>query len=104
LARQDTDVDGVALEAPVHLAGDGEDLLLTDAFGGQVHRFDAELTPVGRLGRHGLWIGTLAKPKAAVAGPLGTVVVADSEQGAVQVFDRDGRALGALAVDGLPLR
>lgn len=97
---QRTDIDGEPLGAPVHLAPDGDRLLVTDTFATAVHLLDPDLRPVGRLGRRGIWIGTMGKPKAAA--PLhGAVAVADSALGVVQLWDVGGKALGALSVGEL---
>ncbi len=101
----DADVDGAAFGMIVDLAAGPEGtLLVTDAFGAKVHQVSlADGAPQAWVGHFGMWIGYLMKPKSAAPGPDGTVVVADSELGVLQVFDGGGKALGVLA-DGEILR
>lgn len=94
------DVDDLPMGPIAAVLGtpDGQ-LLAVDTLGHEVHRFDGNRVPVGRTGRSGLWIGTLAKPKGAAITPGGALAVVDSALRAVQLFEPDGTPLGALGAD-----
>ncbi len=105
IRRLRTDVDGARLGsiADIAVADDG-DLWVVDTFGPRVHEVTAAGEPVSFFGYRGFWVGYLAKPKAIAVGPADSLLVADSTQGAVEVFDEDGTALGVLSTGTEPLR
>lgn len=78
-------------------------LLAVDTLQGRIQRLDEDGRPRASQGRFGAWVGYLKQPKAIEPLGDGAVVVADSELGALQLFDADGAARGLLAVDGVPL-
>lgn len=70
------------------------DLFVTDGYGGaQVHRFRADGEHVASWGRHGVGRGEFNLVHALTIDAYGRVLVADRENGRVQVFDEDGRCL-----------
>ncbi len=92
-----TDDEGGPLGLLVDLApAAGGGFWATDAGGGRSLRFSADGALEGRVGRFGHWVGTLTRPAASAEAPGGALLVADEAQGAVQVFSRDGAALGPL--------
>lgn len=101
LGEASEDVDGQTLGAiaaitPAPAGG----LLAVDTLGHKIHRFDTSNIPRSWIGHFGMWIGTMSKPKSVATGPGDTLLVADSSLRSVQLFERDGRALGALSLDG----
>ncbi len=106
LTTRETDVDGLAFGSISDLvvAPDGG-LHAADALGHKVHLLSPEGAPTSWFGRLGYWIGYLSKPKGLALGPEGTVLVADTALGAVQLFTAEGAPLGVLAgPDGIALR
>jgi predicted CXXCH cytochrome family protein len=74
-----------------------------DTLRSRVHRVASDGTWLSSFGYFGDWIGTLSKPKSIVAGPGGTLLVGDSAVRGIQLFEEDGRPLGAVAEGGVPL-
>ncbi len=100
----DRDVDDLPLGVVVDLQlTDNARVLATDTVQARVHVLDLDGAPLSWIGGYGPWTGTLVKPKSAAPGPGNTIVVADSAQGLLQVFDPDGLALGVVASEGSPL-
>lgn len=93
------DPDGNRLGSIAELARlpDGR-VVVVDTLGPNVLVIEAggALKPWATL--RGPWVGHLLKPKSAAPGPEGTLLVVDSQQGAAQLFDADGTALGVVAV------
>ena len=88
-----------AFEAPfnsptdVAVAPDGE-IYVTDGYGNtRVHRFAADGRHLGSWGALGSAPGRFMTPHAVTVDGRDRVLVADRENGRVQVFDRDGRVL-----------
>ena len=88
-----------AFEAPfnsptdVAVAPDGE-IYVTDGYGNtRVHRFAADGRHLGSWGGLGRAPGRFMTPHAVTIDPQDRVLVADRENGRVQVFDRAGRLL-----------
>lgn len=88
-----------AFEAPfnsptdVAVAPDGE-IYVTDGYGNtRVHRFAADGRHLGSWGGLGSAPGRFMTPHAVTVDGRDRVLVADRENGRVQVFDRDGRVL-----------
>lgn len=79
-------------------------LLAVDSLRTAVHHIDDGVVQ-DSWGRFGMWAGALMKPKAAVAGPAGTVLIADSALDVLQLFEADGGEVGMLVdADQQPLR
>jgi peptidylglycine monooxygenase len=88
-----------AFEAPFNsptdlaVAADGE-IYVTDGYGNtRVHRFAADGRHLGSWGGLGSAPGRFMTPHAVTVDGRGRVLVADRENGRVQVFDREGRLL-----------
>lgn len=85
---------------PVDLVVDGAELLVLDAAGASVARYDREGNLLGSFGSGGAGPDQMAGPQAlAVEGE--EIFVADTGNGRVQVFSRDGTHLRSLGSGGL---
>jgi len=99
------DADGFPMGGHADIAeAPGGDLWVVDTLSARVHRFSPQGEPRTWFGHYGYWLSYLAKPKAIALGPQNTVLIADSAQGTVQVFDEDGTGLGGVAQGGELLR
>ncbi|HXH07024.1 MAG TPA: hypothetical protein VNI83_10585 [Vicinamibacterales bacterium] len=96
--------DTFYVAAPAFLApGPAGDLLVSDALGGQVLRFDRRGQPLRRYGRRGDGPGEFRSPVAAAAVGDTLLAVADWRLGRVSVFDlRTGAYLRSVRHEGLP--
>lgn len=78
---------------PTHLALDGAHLYVTDSLNARVQ----VLTPAGRprhsIGRRGLYVGNLARPKGVTVDTEGHVYVVESYYDHLLVFDQQGQLL-----------
>jgi peptidylglycine monooxygenase len=80
------------------------DIYVADGYGAsRVHRFAADLSPIGAWGEPGQGPGRFSTPHAVWATVDGRVLVADRENDRVQVFDRAGGFLAAWTGHGRPM-
>ena len=89
------------LNAPVHVEVSGERVYVTDALNASVQIFgtrDGE--PVAAIGRRGLYVGNLVRPKGITTDNDGNVYVVESYYDHLLVFDADGRFLLPLGGTG----
>jgi hypothetical protein len=88
-------------ELSLRVAGDGAgDLLALGEFNNAVFRYDSIGRFVNRFGSEGDEPGQLRAPTAIAVDGLGRVYVGDIW--GVEVFDRDGRFLRRMEVEGVP--
>ena len=85
-------------------AGPGGYFFVCEAIGGRVQRITPAGRPSGQIGRWGVEVSQLYRPKGVVVSPAGFVYVSDSSLGVVQVFRTDGTFVGVLTdPQGTPL-
>ncbi len=85
--------------------GPDDYLYVCEVIGARVQRLSPAGRPAGRIGRWGVEMGELYRPKGVVVGADGSVYVSDSTLGVVQVFRTDGTLRGVLTDgQGAPLR
>jgi peptidylglycine monooxygenase len=93
---------GEPFNAPcdVAFAADGTIYVANGYGASHVHRFDADLTPIGHWGSAGDAPGQFSTPHAVWVLPDGTVAVTDRENDRLQLFTAQGEFLRA--IPGLP--
>ncbi|MFH1469693.1 MAG: hypothetical protein ABIO70_35230 [Pseudomonadota bacterium] len=77
---------------------------LADVRSYAVALLDLDSGEYARIGQWGPWEGTFLHPAGLAVDSAGRLFVADGLQGVVQVFDPEGRFLGAVGLDGGLLR
>lgn len=88
----------------VSIGSDGT-ALIVDTLGSRIQRISAEGKWSRPLGRWGVEIGCLYRPKGVAYSAAGLIYVSDSTLGVVQAFRETGRLEGVLCDDaGAPLR
>jgi DNA-binding beta-propeller fold protein YncE len=88
------------LNYPTHLAFRDDTLVVSDAMNARVQGFDVIGRPTLRIGRRGLYIGNLVRPKGVAADDEGNVYVVESMHDTLLVFDRDGQLLLSIGGTG----
>jgi DNA-binding beta-propeller fold protein YncE len=84
--------------------GPGGFLFVSEAIGGRVQRITPAGRPSGQIGRWGVEVGQLYRPKGIAVSEAGFVYASDSSLGVVQVFRTDGSLVGVLTdPQGTPL-
>lgn len=78
---------------PTHIALWGERLYVTDTLNARVQILTTAGQPLGSVGRRGLYLGNLTRPKGVTLDRDGNVYVVESYYDHLLVFDRDGRFL-----------
>ena len=66
---------------------------MTDALNARVQAFDGLGQPLRELGRRGLYVGNLVRPKGVATDSEGRIYVVDALFDAVQIFTGDGALL-----------
>jgi sugar lactone lactonase YvrE len=90
---------------PATVAVDGADnVFVVDVINARVQVFDKEGAPTAQHGKYGAKPGTFIRPKGVAVDAGGRMYVSDSYLGVVQVLGPDGAFIGALGVDGEPVR
>jgi DNA-binding beta-propeller fold protein YncE len=85
--------------------GKDEYVYVSEAIGARVQRISPQDRWAGEIGRWGVELGQLYRPKGIVADKSGRLFVSDSTLGVVQVFGERGTVDGVLTnAEGLPLR
>jgi DNA-binding beta-propeller fold protein YncE len=85
--------------------GRDDDVFVSDVIGARVQRANARHQWTGQIGRWGVELGRLYRPKGVVTDPAGRLLVGDSTLGVIQVFSPNGPIAGVLTrPDGTPLR
>ncbi len=79
--------------APTHLAADGAHLYVTDALNARVQVLTPAGSPQHSIGRRGLYVGNLARPKGVTVDTEGHVYIVESYYDHLLVFDQQGRLL-----------
>lgn len=86
------------------IAGPEDGVRAVDATGATIRSFTRDGAPLPDIGTRGAWVGSLSHPKSATDGPSGTLLVADSEQGVIELFEAStGQGIGVLTQGGAPL-
>jgi DNA-binding beta-propeller fold protein YncE len=80
-------------------------VFVTEAIGARVQRLSPDDRWAGAIGRWGVQVGQLYRPKGIAADATGRLYVSDSTLGVIQVFQPRGEIEGVLtAADGTPLQ
>jgi sugar lactone lactonase YvrE len=85
---------------PTHLAFAHDRLYVTDGLNSRVQTFDGQGQPVASIGRRGLYIGNLVRPKGVAADDEGNVYIVESMHDTLLVFDAEARLLLAIGGTG----
>ena len=88
------------LNFPTHLAWSHDQLLVTDALNARVQAFDGLGQPLRELGRRGLYVGNLVRPKGVATDDEGNVYVVESMHDTLLVFDAQARLLLSIGGTG----
>jgi len=78
---------------PTHLCFDRGILYVTDTFNTRVQVLTPDGQPIAELGKQGLYVGNLVRPKGVTTDSDGNVYVVESYFDHLLVFDRDGNLL-----------
>lgn len=89
--------------APNQLAFADGLLYVTDTFNGRVQVLSPDGEPRGLVGRRGLYVGNLVRPKGVAVDGAGRIYVMESYYAHLLIFDAAGNFLLPLATDGTPL-
>lgn len=81
---------GGELNFPTHLAFEGDKLYVADSMNARVQIFDALGSADATLGRRGLYIGNLTRPKGVTVDRAGNVYVVESFYDTLLVFNDKG--------------
>ncbi|MES2149411.1 MAG: 6-bladed beta-propeller [Pseudomonadota bacterium] len=85
---------------PTHLAFGADRLLVADTMNARIGLFDAQGKPAGTLGRRGLFIGNLTRPKGVAIDGAGKLYVIESYYDSLLVFDGGGQFLMPIGGSG----
>lgn len=89
------------LNAPLHIDVSGGKAYVTDALNASIQVFSAEDgAPLPPIGRRGLFIGNLVRPKGVTTDTSGNIYVVESYYDHLLVFDADGQFLLPLGGTG----
>lgn len=78
---------------PTHLALRHDRLVVSDTLNARVQVLDLDGTPREVIGRRGLYVGNLTRPKGVALDDEGNIYVVEGYYDYLLVFDRDGRFL-----------
>lgn len=81
------------LNFPTHLAFGGDRLYVADTMNARVQIFDADGQSVGSLGKRGLYLGNLTRPKGVTVDGSDNVYVIESYYDNLLVFNKQGEFL-----------
>jgi len=94
------DGDG-EFNGPTHLDLAADTLYITDTLNARVQLLAAsDARPIGSIGRRGLYVGNLVRPKGVTTDLDGNIYVVESYHDYLLVFDADGRFLLPLGGTG----
>ncbi|MGB5540445.1 MAG: 6-bladed beta-propeller [Gammaproteobacteria bacterium] len=79
--------------APTHIALAGGRLYVTDTLNARLQMLDLDGNPLGSIGRRGLYVGNLTRPKGVTVDADGNVYLVESYYDHLLVFNRDGEFL-----------
>lgn len=89
--------------APSHVAFADDQVYVTDAFNARVQVLSRDGETLGLIGRRGLYVGNLVRPKGVAVDAAGRVYVVESYYGHLLVFDGSGALLLPIATAGTEL-
>ncbi len=79
--------------APTHIALEGERLYVTDTLNARVQVLELDGAPLLSVGRRGLYLGNLTRPKGVAVDADDNIYVVESYYDHLLVFDRQGEFL-----------
>jgi DNA-binding beta-propeller fold protein YncE len=85
---------------PTHLSIQGGRLYVADTLNARVQVLEADGRPVAQVGKRGLYLGNMVRPKGVAVDSAGNLYVVESEYDHLLVFDRHGRFLLPLGGNG----
>jgi DNA-binding beta-propeller fold protein YncE len=86
-------LDAGSFNGPTHLSCSGDNLYVTDTLNARVQVLSLSGEPRSSIGRRGLFVGNLVRPKGVVTDRDGHVYVIESYYDHVLVFSSDGELL-----------
>lgn len=89
-----------AFNAPTHLVFADGKLLVSDTLNTRVQAVSASGQPINQIGRRGLYVGNLTRPKGVATDSAGNVYVVESYYDHLLIFNQDGEFLLPIGGNG----